>query len=87
MSRFKYYCGSASLSSEEQHRVADALADDLITNEWETLEAHLEYHAAQGFYRSEEMWQMLSRARKRVGLVFLYPLPDAIVHALLDTGE
>lgn len=90
-SRFKYYCISERLSREEQNKLADALVEDLITNEWKVLKAHLDYDKAQGFYRSKEMFDMLERVNKRLfpdqdmAIFSIYPIPDAIVHALLDT--
>lgn len=90
-SRFKFYCRTRSLERDEKQKLAEALTEDLITNEWETLKAHLEYHKAQGFYNSKECWAMIQRARDRLAERFdimeIYPLPDAIVHALLDTGD
>jgi len=89
-SRFKFYCRPRTpLSREEHHKIADELVADLITNEWDVLKEHLEYSAAQGFYRTKEMWSMLTRARDRIGdqMNSIFPLPDAIVHALLDTGD
>lgn len=89
--RFKFYCMTstkARLTREDHHKIADLLTEDLITNEWETLKAHLEYDKAQGFYGSKEMWDMIQRSQDRtpVDIMSLYPLPDAIVHALLDAG-
>lgn len=91
--RFRYYCTSGGrLTQEQQNELADRLTEDLITNEWETLKAHLEYDKAQGFYNSKAMWEMLKRANDRLfpntnqkGIFDIYPIPDAIVHALLDT--
>ena len=84
--RFKYYCRS-DLGKDEHHRIADALVEDLMTNELAVLEAHLEYHKAQGFYGSKEMWNMIQRAQERIpdDIMQLFPIPDAIVHALLDS--
>lgn len=87
--RFSYYCSTGGrLSREEQKELAEKLADDLVRHEWETLKTHLEYDKAQGFYGSKEMWDMIQRAKDRIDtyeIMDLYPLPDAIVHALLDT--
>lgn len=86
--RFSYYCSTGGwLSREEQKKLAEKLADDLVRHEWETLKAHLTSWEAQGFYGSKEMWDMIQRAQDRIpdDIMTLYPMPDAIVHALLDT--
>ena len=88
-SRFSFYCRSQQLNREEQLKLAEKLGGDLIINEWPVLEAHLEYHKAQGFYRTKEMFDMLARAQDRLAedIFKLYPLSDAIVHALLECRD